>query len=40
MKFSRKGNKKWKAEEIGRKENSLEKKRLTRMSTCIAFGTS
>jgi len=40
MKFSKKGNKEWKVEKTGREENNLEKKRLTRMNTCIAFGTS
>ena len=40
MKFSRKGNKEWKAEEIVREENNLERKKLTRMSMCIASGTS
>ena len=40
MKFSEKGNKEWKAEEIGQEENNLEKKGLTRMNTCIISGTS
>ena len=40
MKFSRKGNKEWKAEETVREENNLERKKLTRMSTCIASSAS
>ena len=36
----RKGNKEWKAEETGRGEKNLERKKLTRISTCIAFDTS
>ena len=40
MKFSRKGNREWKAKETGRGEKNLEKKKLTRMSTCVASGTS
>ena len=40
MKFSRKGGREWKAEEIGRGEKNLKKKELTRMSTCVASCTS
>ena len=40
MKFSRKGNKEWKDEENDRGEKTLEKKKLTRMSTCVTSSTS